>query len=215
MGEQVLLAVKYLLSAIKKFYDSDRKSFKNGITGMERTCAFRIGSYFREMIENQESVDFYGYTVDMEYNRQGEVGDIKNMRHESGSKNIVPDLILHKRGEPNNILVCEFKAMEEASDQDYNKLEKMTKIKQRCCKSYACGYKIGLFVGLEDSLEKIKIVYFLKGKQIKKTAFYNEYEINQEEQDFLESIIPTLKINRELKERVEDEQTNSQLSICI
>ena len=200
MNKLVLLAVKYLLIAIKKFYDSDYKIFrlyKKNIEGMERACAFRIGSYFREMIENQEIVNFYGYTVDMEYNRQGEAGEPKCLHQENS--NIFPDLIFHRRGKPDNMLVCEFKVMKDASDTDCNKLEKMTKIKQRCCKSYACGYRIGLFVGLEDSLEKIKIVYFLRGKQIDKAEFYKKFVITEEEQAFLENIIKSMEINGELK----------------
>jgi hypothetical protein len=192
MIEKALIAVKCLFEAIEKFYDDDFCEFNSCIKGMERSCAFRIGSYFREKIKCK--CDFEGYHVDMEYNRQQNkidnlgqttsklISDPKKYKEESAKeddikkKRIIPDLILHKRGESCNILVCEFKILEASKTSsvykkianDICKLKFMTTQNCKDCEeSTACGYKVGIFIGLhKNSKSKNKYILFCNQKKL-------------------------------------------------
>jgi hypothetical protein len=181
-NDRVLLAVKCLIIAVKRFYCNDYEiftEFENGIQGMERACAFRIGSYFREIIEDKEISSFYGYSVDMEYNRQGIEGDKKMLIRENQRKNIFPDLILHSRGEADNILVCEFKVQGDKNG-DFNKLKAMTRQEKGCCDKHFFGYNLGIFIRLASSIEKREMFFFSNGVQVSKDVFFNKYGITEE-----------------------------------
>lgn len=69
----------------------------------ERACVFRFGIYFQRELDKHREFD--GYYVDCEYNR----GCGVSKRNKEGDL-IVPDIILHKRGDnDNNLVVIEFK----------------------------------------------------------------------------------------------------------
>ena len=64
-----IASVYYLFSALEKFYNTDYAEFENlgiSLEGIERACAFRIGSYFRELLSKRAPKDL---NIDMEYNR--------------------------------------------------------------------------------------------------------------------------------------------------
>jgi hypothetical protein len=186
-NKRVALAVKCLLIAVKRFYYSDNivfEKFCRKNKGMERACAFRIGSYYREMIEDKETSSFYGYNVDMEYNRQGEKGNSKI----SEGKIIFPDLLLHRRGSNDNILICEFK-MQNDEKGDFKKLAQMTQQK-----GGKFSYSIGIFFRLEKQIECCEIVFFCDGKQIPIADFYKRYHITKNEQVFIESLIKPMEV---------------------
>jgi hypothetical protein len=201
---RIVLAVKYLFMAVKDFYCNDNKifeHFKNDIQGMERACAFRIGSYFREMIEARESGGFLGYNVDMEYNRQGPKGDTKKAYLENREERVTPDLILHKRGESDNILVCEFKVDNDngAINHDFEKLRAMTQQKKEGDKYYSSGYKIGIFYKLGTQVKPCQIEFFYNGCNISKRIFCDIYDVTKEDGDFFKSMLglmKTIKVDR-------------------
>jgi hypothetical protein len=67
----------------------------------ERAIVFRYGYYLQSFLEHLKP--YSDYVVDVEYNRYGSVpkyvgGDLK-----------IPDMILHKRGTSDNLIVMEFK----------------------------------------------------------------------------------------------------------
>jgi hypothetical protein len=179
-NELVVLAVKYLFIAIKKFYDTDYKGFEsytNGIKGMERACAFRIGFYFRKMIEEKELANFYDYTVDMEYNRHGNkkkereffVCELEGNALEKYEtlrkkpeyltpkeakelesllrKKIYSDLIVHKRGNDSNNLLVVEFKVNDDKKTDANKLKSLTKYQDK----YVGNYQLGIFINIQEA----------------------------------------------------------------
>jgi hypothetical protein len=193
-NEKIALALKYLLVSIKKFYESDHvvfEEFKDDIKGMERPCAFRIGSYFREMVEN-DIANFFSYHVDMEYNRMGKTGDSKCMSHEHKENIIFPDMILHRRGEQDNILVCEFKAGAKENG-DYKKLEALTAKKSEQSDNNVCDYNIGIFCRLEKELEKCRLTLFADGKILNEKELYETIRHSNGWADFNKAMLKPTK----------------------
>ena len=88
----------------------------------ERACVFRFGIYFNQILKRHKQ--FNGYNLDCEYNRNND--DPK--RNKDGEL-IIPDIILHKRGNnENNLVVIEFKGWwsdEKNQKDDIDKLKKM------------------------------------------------------------------------------------------
>jgi hypothetical protein len=71
-GELVKLAVLCLAGAVRRFYDEDLEellAYKKTLSGIERACAFRIGSYFRELAASGDFKKLNRFKVDMEFNR--------------------------------------------------------------------------------------------------------------------------------------------------
>jgi len=62
------------------------------LTSSERNIASHIRASLESIIRNSGELD--GYQVDVEYNRQGEGDTPKRL----GGENVVPDIIVHKRG---------------------------------------------------------------------------------------------------------------------
>ena len=89
---------------------------------------------------------FRGYSVDMDYNRQGSEGDPKRLK----DKIVRPDLVVHVRGkDTENLLVVECKKNNCSSPdkkEDVTKLENFRKRK---------GYTHAAFVVLKHSGSKI------------------------------------------------------------
>lgn len=79
----------------------------------ERTFVFRMGHYLVNYIEGDTD-----YKVDVEYNRRDY--NIKKL----DDKNIMPDLIIHKRNKKDNLAIIEFKKNEN-SEEDKSRLIKM------------------------------------------------------------------------------------------
>jgi hypothetical protein len=84
----------------------------------ERSMTHRVGIYLQQ--------EFPGWNVDCEYNRQGAGGDPK--QDADGSRRF-PDVIVHRRGLDENLLVIEAKknveGQESAVGEDRDKLRSM------------------------------------------------------------------------------------------
>ena len=94
--------------------------------------------------------DYQGVTWDPEYNRHGH--DTKEL---DGSE-IVPDLILHHRGDDSaNILVVEFKKKGQSLKSDRVKLAKLTG------SPYYFRYQLGLLIVF--GIDKITLEWFRDG----------------------------------------------------
>lgn len=155
----------YLLKeAVRIFYDLDCQellSYNYGeLKGLERSIAFLVGHYFAEFVQSTKTLA--EYSVDMEYNRYGNEGEIKRIKHsidgyEERSKIIRPDLLLHRRGSRkiDNILVCEFKVENTKIDNDYEKIRFMTLNNPNIRDGYELqeyNYEIGVSVFMEKTL---------------------------------------------------------------
>lgn len=88
--------------ALDELYTKDSYLLENEVH--ERTIVFRFGLYLQVLMD--KSKKFNEYNLDFEYNRNG--NDPK-MLSILGS-NVIPDLIIHRRGSnDHNLLVVEFK----------------------------------------------------------------------------------------------------------
>ena len=116
----------------------------------EQAIVFRFALYF---IKALEEIKYNEYDCDIEYNRKfsspKQIADTK----------VRPDLILHKRGSnDDNLLVIEFKTYWNCNIAvDENKLKELTK------EDGGFGYKWGISILLEKSLEKCKIEWIKNG----------------------------------------------------
>lgn len=135
----------YVVSAINKFYEKD--SYLVEIDAHERTCVARIAHYLQNLLDCDQR--YNDLSVDCEYNRQIREGrsmiGIKNTKKNT-QKRIVPDLIVHCRGNnKKNLLVAEVKMEGCFSRQEKDKdVRRVRALVEDTVKHY----KLGLFICL-------------------------------------------------------------------
>jgi hypothetical protein len=155
--EEKMIKCKFnclLKLAIEEFYAKDSVLVEKG--GMEQACVVRIFHYLQNNMDN----DFAELNLDCEYNKKGE--EPKTIPDEDGKQvHIRPDMLLHSRGNGvRNVAAVEFKGWwsKESREHDAKKLKALTNLDGQ----YA--YKIGIFVCLGKSFEKVEYKYFLNGE---------------------------------------------------
>lgn len=123
----------------------------------ERSCAFRFGLYFSEIIA-QTSFGFDNeLTIDFDYNRNLE--NVKYMEGFNSRHGIFPDIILHHRGfNDKNIVVIEFKGHWSGNGRDDEKLRGFT---NQEVNDY--HYGLGVFIRLATTFDACEIVYYKNG----------------------------------------------------
>ena len=110
-------AIECCKNAIREFYKKDYKLID--LQCNERSMMFRIGIYLYEHMKAHNSLN--EYDLDCEYNRKGT--NIKTL----DEQNIIPDILIHKRGDDNmNLLVIEIKKSDNSIENDKEKLKKLT-----------------------------------------------------------------------------------------
>ncbi len=129
--------------ALQKLLEHDAYLLR--IDANERTIAHRLAIYIEEQ--------FDGWDVDCEYNRDGlEPKEIAfGSRDDAGhGSRIFPDIIVHRRGTGDNLVVFELKksSNQESDDRDFEKLRRY------CCQ---LGYRHGVFVRLVVRLDQPEI----------------------------------------------------------
>jgi hypothetical protein len=162
--EEKMIKCKFnclLKQAIEEFYAKDSKLVKKG--GTERACVAKIFYYLQNLIITMGN-DFAGLNLDCEYNKNGE--ETKTILYEDGKHRIQPDMLLHSSGNAmHNVAAVEFKGWwsKESREHDAKKLKALTN------PSGQYAYKIGIFVCLGKSFEKVEYKYFLNGEVISET----------------------------------------------
>ena len=98
----------------------------------ERSVSHRLALYLEE--------EFPGWNVDCEYNRDGHEPKRLNLNpkrvqsDDTQGTTVYPDLIVHKRGEPSNLLAIEIKKSNgESKDRDIEKLRALRLELSYCC----------------------------------------------------------------------------------
>jgi len=118
--------------AIMKFLEKDKSYFlKYGV--YEVAMSHRIAVYLEDT--------FGGYVVDCEYNKMGD-----NPKTNAHGKKVRPDIIIHKRGQNDNLVVVEVKHAGKTSKKANNDINKL-----RAYMYKELNYKIGVFVGVLKS----------------------------------------------------------------
>lgn len=137
---------KRFFSALGTLKAKDAFLLENNVH--ERSIAHRLAVYLEE--------GFFGYDVDVEYNRHG-----IEIKKQSGPRRVFPDIIVHKRGDnDNNILVIELKTQNRNNKKDLEKLREFTK------KNGEYAYKLGVFVRLVSGNQET--LWFKDGRVIQK-----------------------------------------------
>jgi hypothetical protein len=112
----------------------------------ERSIAHRLAEYLQQQ--------FHDWHVDCEYNRHGR--EIKKL----GEARVYPDIIVHLRNTPFNLLVIELKCSNENYKGDIEKLKKFTD------QNGEFKYKLGLFLKILDREIK-EMIWFKNGQKQK------------------------------------------------
>ena len=140
MEEKKKIPIKRLIEkALDKLYKEDYNSLiciNHEKHVGERACVFRFGIYFNQILKRYKQ--FNGYNLDCEYNRNNNAPK----RNNDGNL-IVPDIILHKRGNnDNNLVVIEFKGWwsQESQKKDISKLNDL--VDPNGIYKYKYGYSI-------------------------------------------------------------------------
>lgn len=137
--------------ALNKLYEKDQyliHSEKNNHVS-ERSITHKLGAYLTPLFEE--------YDVDCEYNRFGYEGKFV----EKLKQNVIPDIIIHKRGQCNNFIAIEVKTWWNKSkvSEDKKKLIELTKTKY--------NYEYGISLVINKSRDEVSKVIFSKGKELK------------------------------------------------
>ena len=116
--------------ALNKLYEKDQyliHSEKNNHVS-ERSITHKLGAYLTPLFEE--------YDVDCEYNRFGYEGKFV----EKLKQDVIPDIIIHKRGEVNNFIAVEIKTWwnKYKRSSDIDKLTELTRGKYQ----YKYGFSI-------------------------------------------------------------------------
>ena len=125
--EEVLLKLE---SALNKLYEKDQYLINFDLNNhvSERSITHKLGAYL--------TPSFEAYDVDCEYNRFGyESKFVEKLKHD-----VIPDIIIHKRGEVNNFIAIEIKTWwnKYKRSSDIDKLTELTRGKY----NYKYGFSI-------------------------------------------------------------------------
>ncbi len=129
-------------AAISRFLQQD--SYLLGVDANERTITNRLAAHV--------SREFPGWDTDCEYNRNFD--EIKRLRikhrrgrNQASVKNVVPDIIVHKRSTNQNLLAIEIKKTSSHEPDNYD-LAKLQALKRQL------GYRYALFLKFECGSER-------------------------------------------------------------
>ena len=131
--------------AYKRLIENDRYLLE--VDANERSITHRLAIYLEEL--------FLGYDVDCEYNRDGiDSKKLKEFKEKvesdyNGETNVYPDIIVHHRGEKENLIVIEAK---KTSSSDFLDKEKLRIYKKEL--HYQFAYFVRFPVGDEFKNDK-------------------------------------------------------------
>jgi hypothetical protein len=132
---------KKIAVAIKMLFINDSYLLEIGVH--ERTVAHKLAEYLQD--------EFPDWHVDCEYNKNEEhvklLKGINECHKQKRTERIYPDIIIHKRGRKENLLVIELKTNGPEEVCDIRKLELLTKI------DGGYEYRFGLFIRFNKTNE--------------------------------------------------------------
>ncbi len=142
-------------SALAHVYAKDFSLIKRRVH--ERSIAFRFGLYFSDILK-QTSFGFDNeLTIDFDYNRNQD--NVKNMQGFNPVHGVLPDIILHHRGENDkNVVVIEFKGCWNGNRNDHQKLCGFT---HQIENDY--HYGLGVFIRLGATMDECQFTYYING----------------------------------------------------
>jgi len=147
----------HIINAISRLYRDDPELLE--VDANERSITHKLAEYLQ--------LEFPGWNVDCEYNRLGDENERKRLVikdierptvEDTEAKTVFPDIIVHHRKKPENLLVMEVKKGKgEADTKDIVKLRAFTKVPKY-------RYHYGLFLRLEEEPKHCELRLFQNGK---------------------------------------------------
>lgn len=148
-----------LINALRTFYTRDKYLLEKNVN--ERSMTHKIAEYLQaEFLEPGK----LGWNVDCEYNRNENHNDmLKKLKFDLESidadnldgKTVYPDIIVHQRGKPKNLLVIEVKRETGGCDQvDLMKLKAFMSPDNK--RKYLYKYKYAIFLRLGPQTLTVK-----------------------------------------------------------
>jgi len=143
--------------ALNELYKRDSDLLSKIYDINERTISHRLAMYFENLLAHTD------YQVDVEYNRMRDdynpdaIGNLMGKRlnwEESGegSGYVYPDIIVHKRDSPDNLLEIEMKMAWKNRKKDFDYL-KINEYMQQL------GYQFGVYIELTENREDCKVEF--------------------------------------------------------
>lgn len=136
--------------ALNKLYEKDQylihSDGNNHVS--ERSITHKLGAYLTSLFE--------AYDVDCEYNRFGYEGKFV----EKLKQNVIPDIIIHKRGVVNNFIAIEIKTWwnKHKRSSDIDKLTELTRGKYH--------YEYGLSIVINKNRDLVTVTIIESGEII-------------------------------------------------
>ena len=113
----------------------------------ERATAHRLAVHMEKL--------FLGWNIDCEYNRDKDI--VKKLKDTGNTDRIFPDIIVHKRGEPINLLIIELKKNNAEDPCDHKKLTLFTS------QNGKYKYQLGLYVNINGG--EFECTWFKNGEK--------------------------------------------------
>ncbi len=156
--ERLMILVNESLNSL---YINEKYLFDNNSS--EQSKVFYFAVYFMQKLK--EYGWYLDYNVDCEYNKNCfNERNCKMVKVEDKYHRIIPDFILHKRGDnKSNKLVIEFKNAKRMSKSDLYKLKALTYKNDNYDDNY--NYKLGLFIKFNQKRENVEIKVFINGRE--------------------------------------------------
>jgi hypothetical protein len=143
----------------------------------ERSLCARL---MLQMESAKRRFDLGQYTVDVDYNRMGRQS-VKYMMGRRGPVRIESDLLVHRRGVPENLIALEMKkskANRALKDDDRERLEILTLPVRRARNEvfplngplppeHASGYELGIFLILNKDARLFRIEEYRRGRLVR------------------------------------------------
>lgn len=157
MEEELILLVNLALDDLYK-----KDQYLLNVKVNERDIVYHFSRYFINRLENNDN--FNKYSVDCEYNRdEFNEKKYKEIIYDKEKHRIIPDLIMHQRGNnSNNILAIEFKTYFNSNQNEENDRLKLQALTDN---DSFYRYRIGLHIRLGKTRNKVNIVKYINGKK--------------------------------------------------
>lgn len=157
-------------NSLAKLIENDGFLLKENVN--ERSITYRLAMYLQE--------EFEGYEVDCEYNRMnnGQSINIKTINYDNNNvpidddnaKTVFPDIIVHKRNKPENLLVIEAKKSNNKNlELDQKKLEIFTSLER----NFRYFYGLNLIFQVKSDFGKPTILKWYKEGEFDNESKYS------------------------------------------
>lgn len=198
MKEIILYEV--LIPALKRLNKVDYDNIRFGVS--ERNICARLAHHLenimKEYDERRGGWTFYGYFVDVEYNRMGNGNPKYYENSEHRQKNMVSDQLIHRRGGSRNLLAMEMKRKENShkAKEDRGRLSSMVSAPkdETEANQYVKDTQLGVFIVISKYEVKMELYEAVNGKGCKTKEITLVYENGSLGSAFFSDSLPGMDV---------------------